>query len=61
MELLFRVWFLLLKSLVLQPLTVSWMELLDDWFQGGSGGRNGKVDSQILQVYGQSWIQQVHL
>lgn len=50
-----------LKSLVLQPLTMSWMELLDDWLQGGSGGRNGKVDSQILQVYGQSWIQQVHL
>lgn len=50
-----------MKLLVLQPLTMSWMELLHDWLQGGSGGRNGKVDSQILQVYGLSWIQQVHL
>lgn len=61
MELSFRVWFLSLKSLVLQPLTMSWMELLDDRLQGGSGRRDGKADSQILQVYGQSWIQQVHL
>lgn len=55
MELSFRV------PEMLQPLTMSRVELLDDWLQGGSGGRNGKVDSQILQVYGQSWIQQVHL